>query len=116
MVSRRNASITGLPRGNSNLHLPAAFDGMTIAQLSDIHMSGYMRARKSAAPLTWPTILAPISPWSPETSSPARRSLEECIEEIRRLSAPLGIYGCNGNHEIYADAEDARRIYSLSRA
>ena len=32
--------------------------------------------------------------------------LAECIEEIRRLSAPLGVYGCNGNHEIYAQAED----------
>jgi predicted MPP superfamily phosphohydrolase len=32
--------------------------------------------------------------------------LEDCVDEIRRLSSPLGVYGCNGNHEIYADAED----------
>src|SRR5262249_31536984 len=36
----------------------------------------------------------------------ANDPLEECVEEIRRLSAPLGIYACNGNHEIYAQAED----------
>src|SRR5437016_12776003 len=33
-------------------------------------------------------------------------SIADCVEEIRRLHAPLGIWGCNGNHEIYARAED----------
>jgi len=33
--------------------------------------------------------------------------LADCIEELRGLRAPLGIWGCNGNHEIYARAEDA---------
>jgi uncharacterized protein len=32
--------------------------------------------------------------------------LPDCIEEIRQLRAPLGIWGCNGNHEIYARVED----------
>ena len=31
--------------------------------------------------------------------------LETCIAELSRLRAPLGVWGCNGNHEIYADAE-----------
>jgi hypothetical protein len=39
-------------------------------------------------------------------------SLEDCVAEVRRLHAPLGVYGCNGNHEIYARAEDrAERLY-----
>src|SRR5712664_1458112 len=33
--------------------------------------------------------------------------LADCVDEIRHLRAPLGIFGCNGNHEIYARAEDA---------
>ena len=32
--------------------------------------------------------------------------LQDCIEEIRQLRAPLGTWGCNGNHEIYARVED----------
>jgi predicted MPP superfamily phosphohydrolase len=32
--------------------------------------------------------------------------LEDCIAELSRLRAPLGVWGCNGNHEIYAGAED----------
>jgi len=31
--------------------------------------------------------------------------LEDCITEVARLRAPLGVWGCNGNHEIYARAE-----------
>ncbi len=33
-------------------------------------------------------------------------SIADCVEEVRRLHAPLGTWGCNGNHEIYAHAED----------
>jgi predicted MPP superfamily phosphohydrolase len=33
-------------------------------------------------------------------------SIADCIDEIRHLHAPLGVWGCNGNHEIYARAED----------
>jgi len=35
--------------------------------------------------------------------------------ELRRLYAPLGTWGCNGNHEIYARAED-EAAYLYSRA
>jgi hypothetical protein len=33
--------------------------------------------------------------------------LAACIEELARLRAPLGVWGCNGNHEIYAEVEGA---------
>jgi predicted MPP superfamily phosphohydrolase len=36
----------------------------------------------------------------------ANDPLEDCIAELGRLRAPLGIWGCNGNHEIYAGAEE----------
>jgi len=36
----------------------------------------------------------------------------ECVDEVRHLRAPLGVFGCNGNHEIYARAEDlTARLY-----
>ena len=89
-------------------NLPSALDGMTIVQISDIHLSGYMsrtdvrRAVDMAndlgadlAVVTGDFITGPSDP------------LADCIDEIRRLYAPLGVFGCNGNHEIYARAEDA---------
>jgi uncharacterized protein len=87
--------------------LPAALDGMTIVQLSDIHMSGYMpRAQVRRAVDMANDLGANLAVVTGDFITGAGDPLEECIEEIRRLSAPLGIYGCNGNHEIYADAED----------
>ena len=88
-------------------NLSAALDGMTIVQLSDIHMSGYMpRAQVRRAVDMANDLGADLAVVTGDFITGAGDPLEECIEEVRRLSAPLGIYGCNGNHEIYADAED----------
>jgi uncharacterized protein len=39
--------------------------------------------------------------------------LGDCIAELSKLRAPLGTWGCNGNHEIYADAEDqAQQLFA----
>lgn len=89
-------------------NLPDALDGMKIAQLSDIHLSGYIsrddvrRAVDMANDLS-----ADLSVVTGDFITGANDPLEECIAELRNLAAPLGTYGCNGNHEIYAKAEDA---------
>jgi uncharacterized protein len=88
-------------------NLPAAVDGMTILQLSDIHMSGYMpRAQVRRAIDMANDLGADLAVVTGDFITGANDPLAECVEEIRRLSTPLGIYGCNGNHEIYAQAED----------
>jgi uncharacterized protein len=88
-------------------NLPVALDGLTIVQLSDIHMSGYMpRAQVRRAVDMANDLGANLAVVTGDFITGAGDPLEECIDEVRRLSAPLGIYGCNGNHEIYADAED----------
>ena len=95
-------------------NLPQALDGMTIVQLSDIHMSGYMpRAQVRRAVDMANELGADLAVVTGDFITGAGDPLEECITEIRRLSAPLGVYGCNGNHEIYADAEDeAQRLFA----
>ena len=37
--------------------------------------------------------------------SNARDPLEDCIAELSRLRAPLGVWGCHGNHEHWAGME-----------
>jgi hypothetical protein len=95
-------------------NLPPALDGMRIVQLSDIHLSSSMtrtdvrRAVDMAndlsadlAVVTGDFITGPADP------------LADCIDEVRRLYSPLGVWGCNGNHEIYAKAEDAaQRLFA----
>ena len=87
-------------------NLPPALDGMRITQLSDIHIGSYMpvaqvrRAVGMANELSSDLVVV-TGDFVTGRSDP----LEDCITELSRLRSPLGVWGCNGNHEIYADAE-----------
>jgi uncharacterized protein len=88
-------------------NLPASLDGLKITQLSDIHLSGYMpRAQVRRAIEMANELGGDLAVVTGDFITGAGDPLEDCVDEIRRLSSPLGVYGCNGNHEIYADAED----------
>ena len=92
-------------------NLPAALDGMKIAQLSDIHLSAYMsRAQVRRAVDMANELGADIAFVTGDFITGANDPLADCIDEIRQLHAPLGVWGCNGNHEIYARAEDAAQV------
>ena len=89
--------------------LPPALDGMTIAQLSDIHLSGGSMSRtdvRRAVDMA-NELGADLACVTGDFITGAADPLADCIDEIRQLRAPLGVFGCNGNHEIYAGAEDA---------
>ena len=97
-------------------NLSPALDGMQIVQLSDIHLSGYMtrfdvrRAVEMANELG-----ADLAVVTGDFITGASDPLADCIDEIRQLRAPLGVWGCNGNHEIYAKAEDlAQRLFAAA--
>jgi uncharacterized protein len=92
-------------------NLTPALDGMKIAQLSDIHMSGYMpRAEVRRAVDMANELAADLAVVTGDFITGAGDPLAECVEEIRRMRAPLGIWGCNGNHEIYARAEETSQV------
>jgi uncharacterized protein len=89
-------------------NLPPALDGMKIVQLSDIHLSGYMsRADVRRAVEMANAEGADLAVVTGDLITGAGDPLADCVEEISQLRAPLGIFGCNGNHEIYARSEDA---------
>jgi predicted MPP superfamily phosphohydrolase len=89
-------------------NLPSALDGMKIVQLSDIHLSGYMRRTDVRRAVEMANELgADLAVITGDFITGASDPLADCVDEIRQLRAPLGIFGCNGNHEIYARAEDA---------
>ena len=83
--------------------LPAAWDGLTVAQLSDVHASktfpgnwlaGVVDAVNAARP-DLIVITGDLFDGSPRQRFDDRRPL-------RRLRAPLGVYACPGNHEYYS--------------
>jgi predicted MPP superfamily phosphohydrolase len=94
-------------------NLPAQLDGMEIVQLSDIHLSGYMTRESVRRAVDMANeVGADLAVVTGDLITGMHDSLEDCVAEVRRLHAPLGVYGCNGNHEIYARAEDrAERLY-----
>jgi len=88
-------------------NLPPELDGLRIAQLSDIHIGDYMPPHEIARAVDMANSLQPdISFVTGDFVSSVGDPLEVCITELSRLRAPLGVWGCNGNHEIYAGVED----------
>ena len=87
--------------------LPPGLDGMKIMQLSDIHSGDYMPLDEVRRAVGMANELgADIALVTGDFVSNETDPLAGCIAELSRLRAPLGVWGCNGNHEIYANAED----------
>jgi hypothetical protein len=94
-------------------NLPPELDGLRIAQLSDIHIGDYMPPHEIARAVDMANSLQPdISFVTGDFVSSEGDPLDACITELSRLRAPLGVWGCNGNHEIYAGVEEeAERLF-----
>lgn len=94
-------------------NLPPELEGLRIAQLSDIHIGNYMTPDEIARAVAMANELQPdLAVVTGDFVSSVGDPLEACINELSRLEAPLGVWGCNGNHEIYAGVEDeAERLF-----
>ena len=106
---RYSVELVDVPIAN----LPPALDGLRIAQLSDIHIGDYMPPLEIARAVAMANELKPdLSVVTGDFVSSEGDPLDACIGELSKLQAPLGVWGCNGNHEIYAGVEDeAERLF-----
>ncbi|HVP00705.1 MAG TPA: metallophosphoesterase [Bryobacteraceae bacterium] len=87
--------------------LAGDLDGIRIVQLTDIHLSPYLSERElmhavAMANETFPHLALVTGDMISGGSDP----LDACLKHLAGLRAEAGIYGCLGNHEIYANAED----------
>jgi hypothetical protein len=88
-------------------NLPPALDGLRITQLSDIHIGSYMPVAQVRRAVGMANDLkGNLTVVTGDFLTGRTDPLEDCIKELSCLRAPLGIWGCNGNHEIYARAEE----------
>jgi len=88
-------------------NLPPALDGLRITQLSDIHIGSYMPVAQVRRAVGMANELSgDLAVVTGDFLTTRTDPLEDCIAELSRLRAPLGVWGCNGNHEIYARAEE----------
>jgi uncharacterized protein len=94
--------------------LPQELSGLRIAQLSDIHIGTYMSAADVRRAVGMANDLKPdLCVVTGDFITGPNDPLGTCISELARLRAPLGVWGCNGNHEIYADAqEEAAELFA----
>lgn len=93
--------------------LPAALDGLTVVQLTDLHASALLPAPRVAA------IVAAVNDLRPDlilcTGDLVDGSTEnrrDDVAPLARLRARYGVYACEGNHEYYADYEGWMRHFA----
>ena len=87
--------------------LPKELDGLRLVQLTDIHLSPFLSESQLARAVDMANeTRAHIALVTGDLISTARDPLDACLKQLARLRADGGIFGCLGNHEIYARAED----------
>lgn len=82
--------------------LPAAFDGLTVAQLSDLHLGPYVTEEhiQTAVRLT-NQLHADLIVLTGDLVNSSWRYIVPCTEIIGALAAPLGVYAVLGNHDYW---------------
>jgi predicted MPP superfamily phosphohydrolase len=87
--------------------LPQGLHGLRLVQITDIHMSPFYSRRQFARAVDQANELkAHIALVTGDLITSSGDPLDDAILEVSRLRSDAGIYGCLGNHEILADAEE----------
>lgn len=82
-------------------------EGIRIVQLTDIHLSPFLSERELAHAVAMANeTYAHIALVTGDMISFHRDPLDICLKHLSGLRAEAGIFGCLGNHEVYAKAED----------
>jgi uncharacterized protein len=87
--------------------LPRELEGLSIVQLSDIHLSAFLREKELARAVDMANeCRAHIALVTGDLITSGSDPLDRCLFQLSRLRSEAGTLGCLGNHEVYADAED----------
>ena len=96
-VHRIDVPIVGLPR---------AFDGLTVAQLSDLHAGSFFNERPMWEAVEMVNGLRPdIVTITGDFVNHDVAEMSVIAPALNALEADLGVFGCLGNHDHYADVD-----------
>lgn len=96
-VREQNIPVPGLPRD---------LDGLRIAQLTDIHLSPFLSVRELERAVEMANETSPhLTLVTGDLITTGSDPLDDCLRALARLKADAGVFGCMGNHEIYAETE-----------
>lgn len=93
-----------------DIHVPgfaSPLDGLTVAQLSDLHRGPHVTAeavRRSV--LQTNRLRADLVVLTGDFVYRSAQYSESCAQELEALHAPLGVYAVLGNHDVWADADE----------
>ena len=105
-VVRHEVKVPALPDGQSELR---------IVQLSDLHLGtllgeGWLGRRVEEVNALAPDLVVVTGDLVDISAAP----VEPLAPVLRRLSAPLGVYGVTGNHEFYAGLERCLGVFEAA--
>jgi predicted MPP superfamily phosphohydrolase len=87
-------------------NLPPSLDGLRIVHLSDLHIGDFMPRTAVRRAVDLANGVRPdLAVVTGDLITSERDPIEDCIAELSRLRAPLGVWGCHGNHERWAGVE-----------
>jgi predicted MPP superfamily phosphohydrolase len=96
--------------------LPKDLDGLRIVQLTDIHLSPFLRLRELERAVDMANeTRAHVALVTGDLISTASDPLDDCLNALSRLRSDAGTLGCMGNHEIYADTEEYTQVQGALR-
>ncbi len=87
--------------------LPQALDGTLLAAISDLHLGaligpGWLQARVTQVQALEPDMILVLG----DVFEGHGAAIEDCLPALRRLSAPLGVWAVEGNHELHGGSGD----------
>lgn len=87
--------------------LPRDLEGLRVLQLTDIHLGPFLAERDLARVIDESRNLRPhLAVITGDLISMRGDPLDACLRQIARLRPDAGIFGCMGNHEIYAGTQE----------
>jgi len=98
-----------------NLKVPAAFEGTTIAFLTDIHCRRFFPRKKVRDLVEKVNNLKPDLILLGGDNVSGHWFLAPVYAELKNLKAPLGVYGVPGNHDYWAHIELTRKAMKDAR-
>lgn len=88
-------------------NLPSDLNGLRIVQLSDLHLSPLVDESLIARAVDMANATRPsLAVVTGDLITSERDPLDACLRQLARLRADSGVWGCMGNHETYAKAEE----------
>jgi predicted MPP superfamily phosphohydrolase len=87
--------------------LPLDLDGLRLVQLTDIHLSPFLSERELERAVAMANeTRAHVAFVTGDLITSAGDPLDACLDQLARLRAEAGVFGCHGNHEVYTGTEE----------